>query len=56
MSLSETIKHIETELQKPIESAPTIIAEPLNNKDGEELMLYIQRLRQQSWNIADNFL
>ncbi len=54
MAIAELIKQMETELQKP--EPEIIISQELNNIEGEELMLYIQRLRQKSWDIANNYL
>lgn len=56
MSVSDTIKQIETELQKPDESIPNIEIQNLNNNDGEEIMLAIQRLRQKSSEIIGSFM
>ena len=49
MSVSETLKTIETQLDKEVKETEVLIAQKMNKNEGEAIMRQIESLRRRSW-------
>ena len=49
MSVSDTLKTIEVQLDKEIKETEVLIAQKMNKNEGEAIMRQIESLRRRSW-------
>ena len=52
MSVSDTLKTIEVQLDKEIKETEVLIAQKMNKVEGEAIMRQIESLRRRSWESA----
>lgn len=49
MSVSDTLKTIEVQLDKEVKETEVLIAQKMNKNEGEAIMRQIESLRRRSW-------